>query len=172
MKKTLFLLGCAVLSLAACEKENVNNPCGESTSNISKPKDNVMRPLQEVNIRFYIKDNKGNYVKYIENELKFRNEQLQPTPFMMDDPNIGIKEFAFIVKGKDLFAHPAFRSNVPVTQIFYLTRKDKIDTIRLETKVKGLCTKDSVSYLRCYQNNKLTTEIATGKMGDAFFLNY
>ncbi|MFY7789169.1 MAG: hypothetical protein ACOVQA_14985 [Thermoflexibacteraceae bacterium] len=172
MKKTLVLLGCALFSLAACEKENVNNPCGGNTSNYAEPPDNIIRPLQESNVWFKIIDSKGNYIKYPENELKLRNEQLQPVPFMMDDPEIGIKNFAFVVKGKDLFAHPAFRSNVPVTQIFYLTRKDKVDTIRLETKVKGLCTKDSVSYLRCYQNNKLTTEIATTKMHGSFFLNY
>ena len=166
MKKTLFLLGCALFSLAACEKENVKTPCEKLKE--EKPyaqSGGFLKALQTENVIFYIadeaiykKDNTKGYVKYPANELKLTDEKLQPIPFQMEDPYSANTDYAFVVKGQDLYKHPAFRANVPVSQTYYLTRGNKTDTLRMDSHIKEVCDMDSVGYMKFYQNNRMIIE--------------
>jgi hypothetical protein len=180
MKKTLVLLGCALFSLAACEKENVKTPCEKLVEEkpYAQSPGPFLEPLQTLNIRFYIAeeaiykmDSTKGYVKYPENELKLMNEKLEIIPFQMDDPISASKNFAFVVKGKDLYKHPAFRANVPVSHTYYLIRGNKTDTLRVDSHLKEVCNLDSLGYVKCYQNNRMTMKFeANGKRNYNNFL--
>jgi hypothetical protein len=159
MKKIIFATFLAfVVGNSSCKEKEVN-PC-EGTNNPSADSPKFRPALRLDNTCFYIKDKKGQNIRYLREEMKVYDAQQKLLPIeLYDEQNFQSLKIAFTIKGEYIFTNPAFGANVPTSHTLYFDLKGEKDTLRFDTHIKSFCKEDSIGYLKTTQNSMKTRDI-------------